>query len=195
MLIMRKIKAVERIFAALDKEINDFKQTSGVTCIQGCFACCLKPNIEATVLEFLPLAYHLYKTQKAEEVLDRSLQGAISGCMLCNPFLLDEQNGGCSFYDKRGLICRLFGFSTMHHKNGEKRLVTCKNIKQDMRYPEVEAKVLRSELIAPKLSDYYTMLYSIDPNMGTTFYPINEAIQQAIKTVLFHFTFVGKKAS
>ena len=55
-----KVRAVKREYLKLDREIANFTRQSGLHCIKGCGECCKKPDIEATPLEFLPLALKLF---------------------------------------------------------------------------------------------------------------------------------------
>ena len=65
-----KVRAVQRVYLKLDREIAKVQLESGLHCISGCGECCKKPDIEATPLEFLPLALHLYDEGKAEKFLE-----------------------------------------------------------------------------------------------------------------------------
>ena len=61
---------MELVFDQLDKEIATFQSWSGLHCAWGCGKCCFKPDIEATILEFLPFALHLKSQHQAEEWLE-----------------------------------------------------------------------------------------------------------------------------
>ncbi|HYG17423.1 MAG TPA: YkgJ family cysteine cluster protein, partial [Ohtaekwangia sp.] len=65
MLLEEKVRAVEAVFAKLDAEIQQFQQWSSLHCNAGCGKCCFKADIEASVLEFLPFAYHLFLRDEA----------------------------------------------------------------------------------------------------------------------------------
>ena len=69
MSIVRKVKAVERIFNELEEEINNFKSLTNLHCLSGCGKCCTKPDIEASPLEFLPLAFEWFKAGVAHQKL------------------------------------------------------------------------------------------------------------------------------
>ena len=145
--------------------------------------CCLKPNIEATVLEFLPAAYVLFKTGRAEEILQRfDTMQENPVCVFCNPFLAA---GGCSIYEHRGLICRLFGFGIKLDKNNRQQLTSCKTIKSTISGEELAKHISK----APVNSAYYLRLFGIDPKLAVTYYPINEAIRKAVELVLFNNQF------
>src|ERR1044072_2248444 len=124
-----KIRAVEQVFERLDEDIAAFQSWSGLHCQWGCGKCCFKPDIEASVLEFLPFAYHLYQQEKAFEWLEKLKTTDSPLCLILNP----TQNGAglCSEYKHRGLICRLFGYTARTNKYGTKELVTCQIIKTE----------------------------------------------------------------
>ena len=67
MSIYKKVRAVERVFGQLEKEIREFQEETSLGCLAQCGLCCTKPDIEASIIEFLPFAYHAYKTGTAWE--------------------------------------------------------------------------------------------------------------------------------
>ena len=194
MSIIKKVRAVEKIFHTLEKEIAEFKSESGLKCHENCSLCCNKSNIQANSLEFLPLAYYLYKTNQAFSVLEKLEEEKVSSlCMLYNPF---NKEGACTNYDYRGLVRRLFGFSATLDKNENKTLVSCRIIKTDQKTIFQQTQVnINKNLHVPLISKYYMKLYAIDLKLASSYYPINEAIKKAIETVLFHFSFRHKRAS
>ncbi|HVA97921.1 MAG TPA: YkgJ family cysteine cluster protein [Bacteroidia bacterium] len=189
--IPEKVNAVEIIFQELSDEIKKFQNSSGLSCLKGCSNCCKKPDIEATILEFLPLAYHLYQTEKAYEALEKLKENADNSiCMLYTTNKIGVFGSGCSDYNYRGLICRLFGFSASSDKNGIPRLSTCKIIKENQQSEYVKVvEDLKNGAFIPIISEYYMKLSSIDMNLTKNFYPINEAMQQAIETVLTFYEY------
>src|SRR4051812_248182 len=94
-----KISAIESVFKKLDEAIASFQSSSALHCKMGCGKCCFKPDIEATILEFLPFAYYLYKNDLAIEWLEKVKQDDSSICLILNP----AQNGAglCSEYPYR----------------------------------------------------------------------------------------------
>ena len=194
MSLLKKIRGVERIFDSLEKDVNKFKEVTGLTCPAGCIHCCLKEDIEATVLEFLPLSYELYRLKEGDRYLDLLESGVHKNCILFNPLSTDTFNGGCSLYDKRGLICRLFGFSSVTDKNGMPRLITCKTLKEKLPYLNKDTAKLASENRIPAISKYQSRLYSIDFVLAGKRYPVNTAIKKALEMVLFYYSFKGRKA-
>ena len=186
-MLIHKARAVSQVFREVETDVRNFKKATHLQCVEGCYKCCLKPDIEATILEFLPAAYVLFKTGKAEELLQRfdsMMENSV--CIFCNPFLAA---GGCSLYEHRGLICRLFGFGIKFDKNNQPQFISCKKIKSAITGEELAKHISK----APVNSAYYMRLYGIDPKLAVTYYPINEAIRKAVELVLFHNQFRRKR--
>lgn len=183
-----KVQSVEAVFKKLDAEISKFQSWSTLHCDYSCGKCCFKPDIEATPLEFLPFAFHLFKTNRAEESLTKLNETNAEICMILHP----RQSGAglCSEYSHRGLICRLFGYSARTNKYGKRELITCQIIKtgQSEKFDEAEKKI-ESGMEVPVMSEYYMQLASIDFEMAREFYPINQAIRKAIENVLHYYAY------
>ncbi|MGE0590660.1 MAG: YkgJ family cysteine cluster protein [Cyclobacteriaceae bacterium] len=180
------VQEVEAVYLTLDEEISNFRHSSGLHCKPGCGKCCLKPDIEATTLEFIPFAYHLYKEGKAIEWLSNpNLNNSI--CAIVDTNL---ENGHCSSYATRGLICRLFGFSARMNKYGHKELVTCQVIKTEQpgQFLAAYGEVVAGSPI-PLMRDYYMKLRAVDWELSNQFFPINVAIRKAIETVLHYYSY------
>ena len=187
-MLPEKIKAVEEVFRKLDEEISIFQKASTLHCKSGCGKCCFKPDIEATLLEFLPFAHHLYVEGKAEEWLEKLNESNLSTCLILNP--TQSGAGLCSEYQHRGLICRLFGYSARTNKYGKKELVTCQIIKTEQAeaYVAIESKIAEGSEI-PVMNQFYMQLHGIDFDLARDFYPINIAIKRAIETVLHYYAY------
>ncbi len=190
MSVVRKVRAVEKVFTALDVEIKSFQNASQITCLTGCGKCCFKPDIEATPLEFLPMAFDLFLTKRIDEVHEQLVSGGQAHCHLFTPKPLSLDRGACGQYVHRGLICRLFGYSAMKDKDGLRKYVTCKTIKESQA-EKVEAvqNELNNGYEIPMMSDYYFQIRSIDPDLGTVRYPINLAMRKAIEYVLAYYAY------
>lgn len=191
MTIYQKVQAVDRIFNQLDKELGSFQQSTGLSCVANCGLCCLKPDINATALEFLPLAYHLLLNGETEQWLAQ-LQNNTEDklCPVLNKVIAPGSKGFCSEYAHRGLICRLFGFSAMLHKNKTPTLVTCKPIKEQKTeaFNNANAHIAANKKY-PLISNYYMQLRSIDESLGEELFPIRIAIEKAIYAVLAYYAY------
>lgn len=179
---------VEDLFHRLDASILEFQQATTLHCKFGCGKCCFKPDIEATILEFLPFALHLYRHGQAAEWLERLRSGENPTCLILNP--TSQAAGLCTEYKHRGLICRLFGYSARTNKHGAKELVTCQVIKteQTEAFEDAERRIA-GELAVPVMSHYYFQLMAIDGELAREFYPINVAIRKAIERVVHHYAY------
>jgi len=187
----QKVRLVEELFERLEKEISVFKSETSLHCLAGCGKCCSKPDIDASPLEFIPWAMHLFLNGQAEEVLLELDHSFISTCHIYRPLaLIEEFNGSCSNYRYRGLICRLFGYAASRDKYGELRLATCKIIKDDQRenYNNTEEAISKG-LYVPIFTDHYMQLAQIDYKLATIILPINEALKMAIEEVLQYYAY------
>lgn len=187
MLLHQKIKTVNHLFKKVDIHTVKFQKAISIKCITGCGKCCTKSDIESTVLEFLPAAYHLYLTGESQKILNMLETKQDSICIFYNPFLNENF---CSIYKYRGLLCRLFGFSVTKDKYGENFLATCKPIKESVGM-FLSGKALAQ---APNMIDYYIQLYGIDSTLAIQYMPINDSIKKALEIVLSHFQYRKKRA-
>lgn len=183
-----KVRAVQRVYTKLDREISKVQLESGMHCLSGCGECCKKPDIEATPLEFLPLALKLYDDGKAESFLEELQSNTSSTCHVFRPYVTNF-GGLCNEYPYRGLICRLFGFTARRDKEGKPEIITCKLIKthQEKEYQQAIDNIKNGKRI-PIMSEFYTRLASIDPSLSQ-FYPINKAMEVAVETVLHYYAY------
>ncbi|MFD2036424.1 YkgJ family cysteine cluster protein [Belliella marina] len=184
--IRQKSLEVRKVFAEVDAEIKTFLDDSQLSCVSGCGACCANPNVHASVLEFLPLAFDLYekgKAEKALELLENVGDGA--NCIIYKSLSADSKSGFCSDYANRGMICRLFGSAARRNKEGKKELITCKIIKeQKSEQYQKTAQAIKDGAAVPSSGDAYSLLYNIDFNLTQEQFPINIAIRKALESVL-----------
>jgi len=189
--IEEKVRQVEALFDRLEIEIKDFQSETHLYCNAGCGKCCSTPNIDASPLEFLPWAFHLFLNGKAEETLKELAGITAKNCFLYRSLsVLEYHKGRCSNYRYRGLICRLFGYAANKDKFGKLRLATCKIIKEGQYENFFKAEEAINETInVPIFTDYYMQLAQIDFRMGRTLLPINEALKIAIEEVLHYYAY------
>jgi len=185
----QKVKQVENVFKEMDNHLARFKKVTQVNCPQGCILCCLKPDLEANVLEFLPLAWHLVKTGMHEEVLEK-IESGQTVCVSLNTIRADNSLPGCKFYPHRGAICRLFGSAALrNNKTGRLTLYTCRTLKDNYAgiWTEMETRI-GNEKNVPMVPDYYYRLIAIDPILANDYNPINKTIYKAIGKVMLWFS-------
>ena len=157
--------------------------------LPGCGKCCDNPAVEATPLEFLPLAYQWFLSGEAESRYDELLTRP-GVCINFVPFGTNGQ-GRCSAYAQRGLICRVFGYSARRDKYGDQQLGSCKPLKETQ--PEqilaINSALKSGEYSAPVAANYYRTLSMIDPGLGSETMPVNQAIRKAIEAVLAYYAY------
>ena len=189
MSIERRVRLVEKLFHQLDQDSAQFHEESGLSCASGCGKCCSYPDIEASPLEFLPWAFHLFLNGEAEATLSKLEEAESSICFIYKPLSIIEQ-GRCGNYKYRGLICRLFGYAANRDKYGKLRLSTCQIIKegQSERYKTTD-EAIRNGLFVPVFTDYYMQLNQIDFHLGNIMLPVNKALKMAIEEVLQYYAY------
>lgn len=189
MSIERRVQLVESLFYQLEQESAQFEQSSGISCVSGCGKCCTYPNVEASPLEFLPWAFHLFLNGEAEKTLIILKETHGSTCLIYKPLSIIDQ-GRCSNYKYRGLICRLFGFAANTDKYGSLRLATCKIIKegQTNNYNSA-AEAITKGLYVPVFTEYYMQLNQIDFHLGNIILPVNKALKMALEEVLQYYAY------
>ncbi len=183
-----KVKEVEAVFHRLDTAIAAFQAGSSLHCPPGCGKCCFKADIEATALEFLPFALHVYRDGLAEIWYEKLKATDSTICQILNP-----QQGGtglCSDYVYRGLICRLFGYSARTNKYSKRELITCHVIKTEQQESyERASKEVEAGGDVPVMNEYYMQLHGIDADLARDFYPINTAMRKALETVMQYYAY------
>jgi len=190
------LAALRHLFDTLEHETTRISDAHGLRCPTGCGACCLSPEVEATELEMLPMARHLFAIGEGEVWLER-LAATPSGspCVLYRPDPHDRKLGRCGYYAHRPTLCRLFAFAARRNRDGGLELAACRVHKETA----PEAVALTQEWIAaggevPVYSDTAMELYAVDPHKGTARFPINEALQRALATTGLALRLEGQAA-
>ncbi len=189
MSIERKVQLVENLFSKLEQETALFGQASGLSCVSGCGKCCTSPNIEASPIEFLPWAFHLFLNGEAHNTQLKLNKTQSLTCLIYKPLSFVDQ-GRCSNYKYRGLICRLFGSAANTDKYGNLRLATCQIIKEGQanKY-NTTTEAINKGLYVPVFTEYYMQLNQIDFKLGNIILPINKALKMAIEEVLQYYAY------
>ena len=185
MTLAEKVNSVEEVFQALDDDLTSFKTQSGLHCKSGCGKCCQKADINATVLEFLPLAYHSFKQNTSAELYEKASSHEDELCVMLDGA---RTSGMCLDYKYRGMVCRIFGFTARINRLGLKDLITCRIIKTEQE--ENYNKTINGATDGiPLAQSYYRRLMNIDDELSRTQYPINVAIKKAIEEVMHYYAY------
>ena len=182
--LYQKVQRVESLQKKADEQSALFKKHAHIDCLEFCADCCRYNDIEATPIEFLPLAWHAYKLGFIDEWLEKLCNNNSKQCIFS---AFEDGRWGCKVYPVRGMICRLFGFSAVKDKNGKHVLAVCHTIKEKSPNMAVKAsEYAKKGGKIPVLEEFYSQLSDIDFTLANEYFPINEAIKQALIIVQNH---------
>lgn len=186
-------KSVMAIYKLLSYHINVFKKETGIDCINNCSHCCNNDHVEASVLEFLPLAKFLWDNDLADEFLDKEQD--ILNSETCCFYNQSKQTYACEIYPYRALICRLFGFSGINKKNQQIEMYTCSEIKKNFSSTINTINDFSTNIYKlPLVRDYSLKIYQINSALALPLMPVNQAIIKAVILYGFNPKFI-KNAS
>jgi len=176
---------VLELYHEADRAVTAYQAITDLTCPGGCVECCFSEKVEATVLEMIPLAFHLFRTRQAELILKRiEKEQSSRQCILFRPDLSSREGGGCSQYPFRALVCRMFGFAGNIDRNGLPQLARCRNmpLSEKTKQAEDNEKNISDEAM-PLFHAYGIAITAINPGLGASRMPINDALYQALAKV------------
>lgn len=180
------IDDVSNLLEEISEATNSFEREAGYSCRAGCGQCCLKPTVEAQVVEMLPMAQHLIDLGIADEIYDRALQAEEDSCILYVETPGNPGMGRCGHYQARPSLCRLFGFAAVNKKSGPPELSTCQWHKA--LHPE-KVKAAQEKVNAggsvPLFSDFTMQVHNLSPASSWGFrHPINRALRMALEKLM-----------
>jgi Fe-S-cluster containining protein len=187
--MMTPLEEVLNIYQEVDRKIFRFQEATGLKCPPGCGSCCVSQEVEATVLEVLPLAIECFSVQQEDLLYAKIEEQERKGdraCILYQPDLRTPGNGRCTYYRVRPLLCRLFGFAARKAKEGNLELCTCKLLRAafPQELPKEGDKVL-SKCSLPVYQEISMRIAVLNPGMGFRRLPLNLAIKSAIEKVFW----------
>ncbi len=171
---------VRELYDDVDVRFSLFRRTTGIDCPSACGLCCMYPRVEATVLEFLPLAKKLWDNGSAFDVY-RSIDPGETICVF-HGRAEGQTRGMCTEYAHRGFICRTFGYQLVRRESGPK-LGSCRILEQT--HAERIAALTAADLIRflPFVQDLREQLRRIAPALADEKMPVNKVIRRAIEVV------------
>ncbi|HJS14533.1 MULTISPECIES: YkgJ family cysteine cluster protein [Rheinheimera] len=153
-------------------------------CRSGCGECCLHPGIEASVLEMLPLALHLYDAGLAESTLEALQQHTQDGCFFYQASSEDRKSGQCGVYPYRPAVCRMFGAAGYRGREGEVLLSICKVIRADEPEAVIATQQSLSSETPPMMRNHKAQIAQLDYELSKENMPIKQATAAALEKVL-----------
>lgn len=175
---------VLEVYRFVDAAVAGFAERSRLSCPQGCGHCCLSDRVEATILECIPLAFLLFRTAQAEPMLQRLEEnGDGKRCVLYSPDRTRDGFWGCTQYQMRPVVCRLFGFAGNHGRDGKAGLVMCRVMKAASGAGRADIVTGDASTPMPFFADAGLHITTLHPGLGTVRLPVNAALRQAIMKV------------
>ena len=120
------LTAVDSLYNDIDAGQKLWKAKSPMQCPDGCGSCCVHFEPEVYEAEALYLAAWMleHQSDRAERIVEAGNDAFTDrdGCILFDP----DTAYHCTVYGGRCLICRLFGFSGDHGKDGAIRWKPCR---------------------------------------------------------------------
>jgi Fe-S-cluster containining protein len=183
---------LQNIYQEMWENFSRYQKDSGLLCLEGCGKCCNNPEVEASVLEMLPLALKMLDENKLEYWLEKLEHPKQQHCLMYEAHSPDGSKGQCGVYKERPSLCRMFGVSGFYNKHREVTLSVCKLIKD--KYPELmktrAAEV--SEEKTPMLMTWSYRLAQLDPRLIQDRLPINLAFKAALEKVALYAQYQGR---
>jgi len=171
------------VYGEIDDQISAFGTATGLGCPPGCGNCCTSDNVEATVIEMLPVAQELFRRGEVENWLERlAISDGKRACVFYAADSVVAENGRCCFYPWRPRVCRLFGFAAVKNKYGKQIFAPC--VRQKEMVPLAVERALMAVLAGqavPGFADFSLQIVGIEPALGTQLLPINRAVEIALE--------------
>jgi Fe-S-cluster containining protein len=186
---------IEQLYLEMGETFSGYQKSTGLSCLEGCGKCCQFPEIEASLLEMLPLALYYIKSNNYDDILGRleMMENASNKtCVFYMSLSEDGEKGFCQAYGRRPTICRVFGVAGTYDKSHNKTLSVCKKIKE--KNPETYKQILadlQKTPNVPMISEWREKVQSIDYNLGKDRYPINQALRLMIEKLAFITSFAS----
>lgn len=172
---------LQKLYQEMEETFSGFQSSTGLSCLTGCGRCCLNPDIEATVLEMIPVALKIYDEGKILEWLERVQTDEQKICLFYIP--RDQVGLGlCGSYGERPSVCRMFGVAGTFDKHRNKTLSICKYIREDKPSQTLEViKNVPSE--TPMIPEWTQKLTAIAPDLTRERFPLNLALKKALEKI------------
>jgi len=173
---------LQKLYQEMSDSFSSYQSSTGWSCLPSCGKCCLNPEVDASILEMIPMAYSIYLEGKVDEWLEKLQTTKQEYCIVYEQGL-KEGEGKCGRYKDRPSLCRMFGVSGHYNKQHEISLSVCKLIKEKYHLFDKELKESLQE--TPMMADWSMKLASINPQLIQDKMPINKALLGALEKVAF----------
>lgn len=175
-----------KIYEDMSAAFAGHQKNSGLHCLTGCGQCCNNPEVEASVMEMVPLAIRVYQEGKLDYWLDRLEKNQQAHCVHYQSHSPDGSKGMCGVYGERPSLCRMFGVAGHFNKKQEVTLSICKLIKAE--YPELTETRLKEagSSNVPMMVTWSYRMAELDPSLIQDKLPINHAFHRALEKIALY---------
>src|SRR5205823_873314 len=115
-----------------------FAEATGLACPHGCGECCDQQVPWVRIADMKEIAEARVARGEGEATLAAAVAAGRDGT--CAIFEKGRLPGGCTEYELRPILCRLFGFGGVRDKHARPALAACKVHKRET--PEVAARAI-----------------------------------------------------
>ncbi|MGE3611802.1 MAG: YkgJ family cysteine cluster protein [Bacteriovoracaceae bacterium] len=177
---------LQKIYDEMGQTFSLYQNQTGLHCLNSCGKCCLNPEIEASILEMIPMALRIFDDGKLEEWLAKLEDPQRDYCLA---YQGSGEKGQCTLYEQRPSVCRMFGVAGYYNKQQEITLSICKYIKE---FYSDEIKNLEPSNLTPVMATWSSKLTSLDPQLILERKPINSALKEALHKVALYAQYQEK---
>lgn len=192
------VEKVSFLYAELEKLQKDWYEKTKFTCPSGCGSCCIDFEPDLYEAEVIYMADWLIKNrpETAESLAQDSFpsEPERKTCIFFDP----ESDYHCTIYGGRPFICRLFGCSSFHGKNGKTVWKPCKFYpaeKLSQHKPPLAHRQYTFEetveilgAVPPVMADIMEQGLSLCPGQNET-EPLRECLPKIIRKLLMEKAF------
>jgi Fe-S-cluster containining protein len=171
------------LYRSADEQTAALATATGLACPSGCGHCCQHHKPEVTVADMMPVAEAVVRDGRGDGLYE--LARARGGAEPCVFFVPGRLPGGCTMYELRPLLCRLFGFAAVRNKHGRAELAVCHVHKEET--PAVAASAAAHVAAGGAVAMFAELQAEadgLDPDRARSQLPINLALVQALEIVL-----------
>ncbi len=184
-------------YSQYDELMKSLSKKHDYGCIAKCGACCHTPSqkIEVSVFEMVPMAIELFRLNRADEVYDQLelMDTEQSVCIAYHRVTLDGKHGHCTMHKTRPLICRLFAGGSIFAKDGQRKVLLCRPLKD--RYVGREQMLTDLALELPIVKEFASELRELNPDLSKQMWPINEGLKHALSLILTRWFYASHEES
>lgn len=188
------LTAIDSLYKNIEAAQKQWKQACPMQCPEGCGSCCAHFEPEIYEAEALYLAAWMleHQSKRAEQLAETggTYGTDADACILFDP----DSPYHCTVYGGRCLICRLFGFSGDHSKDGYIRWKPCRHMQCSDKMVEqsgIHTGQLRRQYtqeemlhlfgaVPPYMGAFSAALLALNPD-DTRPRPLRSALPAAIK--------------